>query len=58
MEDNVDILHAANKIPKFAKLPCSPYSADWKGSANIRTILRDMFAVAGYKASGMRITLG
>ena len=45
--ENVDIFHATNKIPNYALLPCSPYSPQWKGSANIRKILTEMLNVVG-----------
>ena len=56
--ENVDIFHATNKIPHYALLPCSPYSPQWKGSANIRKILTEMLNVIGYKAAGRKKTLG
>ena len=58
LDENDDLFYATNKIPKYALLPCSPYTSEWKGSANLRSILREMLAVAGYKASGRKKTLG
>ena len=52
--------HIHTVIPPFEynKLPCSPYSKNWKGSAKIRKILRDMLKIAGYGKAGSKTVLG
>ena len=58
VDEDEEISHASNKIPEFALLPCSPFSPQWKGSANIRKILREMLIKVGFKASGRKKSLG
>ena len=53
-----DLSHSTNKIPEFDLLPCSPFSAQWKGGAKVRNILTAMLDKAGFKAAGRRKTLG
>ena len=42
----------------YPLLPCSPYSAKWKGSKMIRGVLTKMLARAGYGRSGRNQALG
>ena len=51
-------IHTVIRPFEYDKLPCSPYSKDWKGSAKIRKIFRDMLKVAGYGKAGSKKVLG
>ena len=49
---------AAGLLLTYPKLPCSPYSPAWKGSAMIRGVLTKMLARIGYSGGGTRKVLG
>ena len=48
-----EVIHAAQLL-SYPKLPCSPFSAGWKGSAMIRGVLTKIFARIGYGGGGPR----
>ena len=54
VDENDDVFHATKQIPDYALLPCSPYSTKWKGSANIRQILRETLTVLGISLKEVR----
>ena len=45
---------AAGLLITYPKLPCSPYSPAWKGSAMIRGVLTKMLAMATKKVAPRR----
>ena len=49
---------AAGLLLTYPKLPCSPYSQAWKGSAMIRSVLSKMLSRIGYGGGGTRKVLG
>ena len=52
------VLHANTHQTDYDRLPCSPYSADWKGSAKIRRVLRNILTKAGFGRAGNERRLG
>ena len=46
------------QILEFPKLPCSPFSPSWKGSAMIRGVLTKMLSRIGYGGGGTTKKLG
>ena len=52
-----EVIHAAQLL-SYPKLPCSPFSAGWKGSAMIRGVLTKMLARIGYGGGGTKKRLG
>ena len=56
--DEENVLPGTKQLPEYPLLPFSPFSPEWKGSADIRHILRDMLSAAGFKAMGRKKTMG
>ena len=52
------VLHANTHQTDYDLLPCSPYSAEWKGSAKIRGVLRKILTKAGFGRAGNERKLG
>ena len=56
--DDAQVKAANTHQVDFDLLPCSPFSPQWKGSAMIRKVLRNMLNKLGYSKAGRAKKLG